>query len=324
MSVPVIGAILLFAGAPPGADVAAIAPPVLTAPNLPTTIPNDRPASVSSTASDSAPALQPVVDIAASGSLAPGTGNSAESQAETHVQDHGEIVVMSRARNVPGDPLQELNLASFRITQAVDETVVRPAAIAYSRIVPEPVRLGIRNFLDNLQQPVVFANFLAQHKIGKAAETFVRFGINSTIGVLGLFDFAKRKPFKLPNRKNGFGSTLGFYGVKPGPFLYLPIVGPTTARDLVGLVLDRLLLPIAIGKTFRKPVVAIPLAVLGELDQRDQFDEKMEALKGDASGYYTATREEYLRERQIYIDELRGKRQALPALPLPSAPPAVR
>ena len=319
---------MLFAGAPPGADVAAFAPPVLTALNLPTTIPNDRPAGVSFTTSDSAPALQPVVGIAASGSLAPGTGNSAEnaaeSQAETHVQDHGEIVVTSRARNVPGDPLQELNLASFRITQAVDETVVRPAAIAYSRIVPEPVRLGIRNFLDNLQQPVIFANFLAQHKIGKAAETFVRFGINSTIGVLGLFDFAKRKPFKLPNRKNGFGSTLGFYGVKPGPFLYLPIVGPTTARDLVGLVLDRLLLPLVIGKTFRKPVVAIPLAVLGELDQRDQFDEKMEALKGDASGFYTATREEYLRERQIYIDELRGKRKARLAPPLPSAAPAIR
>ncbi len=232
-----------------------------------------------------------------------------EVQSEAGVQDHGEIVVTSRARNVPGDPLQEFNFAAFQVTQAIDQAVVRPAAMAYSRIVPEPIRLGIRNVLDNLHQPVVFANFLLQHKIGKAAETFGRFGINATIGVLGLFDFAKRRPFKLPNRKNGFASTMGFYGVKPGPFLFLPIVGPTTARDLVGLVLDRLLLPLAVGKSFRKPVVAIPLTVFGELDQRDQFDEKMEALKGDTSGFYTATREDYLKERQAYIDELRGKRK---------------
>ncbi len=249
---------------------------------------------------------------------------SAAETGHTHVTEPGEIVVTSRARNVPGDPLQALNFASFQITQAVDEAVVRPAAMAYSRIVPEPIRLGVRNFLDNLQQPVVFANFLLQHKIGKAAETFVRFGINSTIGVLGLFDFAKRKPFSLPNRKNGFGYTMGFYGIKSGPFLFLPVVGPTTARDLVGLVLDRLLLPIAIGRAFRKPQVALPLAVLGQLDQRDQFDEKIEALKGDTSGFYTATREEYLKDRQAYIDELRSKRK-VPAVPsMPAVAPVTR
>ncbi|MFX6258432.1 MlaA family lipoprotein, partial [Acinetobacter baumannii] len=88
---------------------------------------------------------------------------------------------------------------------------------------PVPVRSGIRNFLYNLREPIVFVNFLLQHKAGKAAETLGRFVVNSTVGVGGLFDMAKRRPIHLPRRPNGFADTLGFYGVKPGPFLFLPL-----------------------------------------------------------------------------------------------------
>jgi len=320
MSVHALGAILFFAGSSAGVDApGAVLPASVRA--MPMTIFDSRGAALPM---PSAPSKTEVGASAEVPATSPAQLASAAETGHTHVTEPGEIVVTSRARSVPGDPLQELNFATFQVTQAVDDAVVRPAAMAYSRIVPEPIRLGVRNFLDNLQQPVVFANFVLQHKIGKAAETFVRFGINSTIGVLGLFDFAKRKPFRLPNRKNGFAYTMGFYGIKSGPFLFLPVVGPTTARDLVGLVIDRLLLPVAIGRAFRKPQVALPLAVLGQLDQRDQFDEKIEALKGDTSGFYTATREEYLKDRQAYIDELRGtqKTRAVPAMPLP--PPVPR
>lgn len=99
-----------------------------------------------------------------------------------------------------------------------------------------PIRSGLRNFRFNLHEPIVCVNFLFQHKVGKAGETLARFAINSTIGVAGVFDMAKRRTFRLPRRRNGFGDTMGFYGVKPGPYFFLPLIGPTTARDLLGTV----------------------------------------------------------------------------------------
>ncbi|MCE3590054.1 VacJ family lipoprotein, partial [Escherichia coli] len=102
---------------------------------------------------------------------------------------------------------------------------------------------GIRNFFNNLSEPVSFLNFMLQIKPGRAAETVARFAVNTTVGVGGVIDVARRKPFRRPRRPNGFANTLGFYGVKPGPFLFLPLIGPTTVRDLVGLSIDRMVLP---------------------------------------------------------------------------------
>ena len=315
MSVPALGTLLFFASAPIGAGAPPATAAILATPTLPTSVPDHRQPVLPEPVPLVAPPPQSFAVAEAS------MPASVEPKVQTNADDHGEIVVTSRARHVPGDPLQELNFATFQVTQAVDEAVVRPAAMAYSRIVPEPVRLGIRNFLDHLYQPVVFVNFLLQHKVGKAVETFGRFVINTTIGIVGVFDIAKRKPFKLPNRKNGFADTMGFYGVKSGPFLFLPIVGPTTARDLVGLFLDRLLVPLAAGRPFNKPAFAIPAGVLGQLDQRDQFDEELEARKGDARGFYSATREEYLKDRRDRIDALHGKRTGISVPVAPSTKP---
>ncbi len=109
-----------------------------------------------------------------------------------------------------------------------------PVAKAYKKSLPKPVRSGIRNFLNNLGEPIVFLNYLLQLKPGKAFETLGRFAINSTIGIGGLVDVAKKEPFNLPHRRNGFANTLGYYGVDSGSYLYLPIIGATTVRDLVG------------------------------------------------------------------------------------------
>lgn len=235
-----------------------------------------------------------------------------------------EIVVKARAPAPPGDPMQALNAKSFEITQAVDTAVIRPVARAYQRIVPDPLRSGFRNFLNNLREPVAFLNFLLQHKVGKAFETLGRFGVNTTLGAAGLFDVAKKKPFYLPRRRNGLGNTLGFYGVKPGPFLFLPIFGPTNLRDLLGDNLDRLVLPAVVGKPFNKPLYAFTIGALSSLDQRAEFDEKLQELhKGEDP--YAKTREDYLRSRQEAIDELHRKRsnpRPVPpaANPLPGVP----
>lgn len=231
-------------------------------------------------------------------------------QAEPPVSDDSEMVVTGRRGAPKGDPLEQANLVSFEITQAVDGAIIRPVAKTYQKILPDPVRSGIRNIINNLREPVVFVAFLLQLKPGKAAETAGRFALNSTVGLAGAFDFARRKPFNLPRRPNGLANTLGFYGVKPGPFLFLPLVGPTTLRDVIGDGIDRLLLPLAIGKPFNRPVVATASYVFSSLDQRAEFDEKLQALHADKVDPYSATREDYLRSRQAAIDELRGKTQA--------------
>jgi len=227
--------------------------------------------------------------------------------------DRTDIVVEGQTRAPPEDPLQAVNVKSFEVTQAVDTAIVRPVALTYQRTLPEPVRTGFSNFLNNLREPAVFINYMLQLKPGKAAETAGRFAINTTIGVGGLFDMAKRKPFKLPRRVNGFAYTMGYYGVKPGAFLFLPLVGPTTVRDLIGDTLDRAVVPLTFGSPFNRPVYSITTGTLSSLDQRAEFDHKLEKLHS-ADNAYKASREDYLRSRQAAIDALHGK--------TPSADPA--
>ncbi len=219
-----------------------------------------------------------------------------------------ELIVTGRAGPPKQDPLLGVNLMSYEATQAVDKALIRPAAKTYQRILPNPVRDGIRNIINNLREPVVFVNFLLQLKPGKAIETVGRFTINSTIGAAGAFDFAKRKPFNLPRRPNGLANTLGYYGVKPGPFLFLPLVGPTTIRDAIGDGLDRLLLPLAVGRPFNRPLVGTATYVFSSLDQRAEFDEKLQVIHSDRADPYATLREDYLRSREAAIAELHGRK----------------
>jgi phospholipid-binding lipoprotein MlaA len=223
--------------------------------------------------------------------------------------DQQEIVVTGQ-RGVPGDPIREVNAVSFAATEAIDQAVIGPAALAYAQVVPSPVRKGVRNFLHNLHEPVVFVNFMLQLKPGKAAETLGRFAINSTIGVAGLIDVAKRRPFRLPLRRNGFADTLGYYGVRPGPYLFLPLIGPTNPRDLVGLLVDRMMLPVSVGhfRAFRSfKHYTGPLAVMKVLDHRAEFDEQLQQLRTGSADPYAARRDFYLQRRQAEIDGLRGR-----------------
>jgi phospholipid-binding lipoprotein MlaA len=216
-----------------------------------------------------------------------------------------EIIVTARPGAAPGDPLEHINAKSFEVTQAVDNAVIGPVALAYEHSLPKPIRSGLRNFLYNLREPVVFLNFIIQLKPGKGAETFGRFAINSTIGVAGLVDVAKRHPFKLPRRPNGFADSLGFYGVKPGPFFFLPLIGPTTLRDLVGDGVDRFVLPLSVGRPFNRLAYTVPTAVVGTLDRRAEFYEKLRTIRGSPDPYSTR-RDLYLQGRQAEIDHLRG------------------
>lgn len=223
----------------------------------------------------------------------------------TPVAEDDVVVVQARQRT-PEDPFVAVNAQSFAVAQQVDTAFVGPVSLAYKNKVPEPVRDGVRNFLANTREPVVFLNFLLQFKPGKAAETFGRFAINTTIGAAGFFDVAKRQPFRLPRRPNGFANTMAYYGVKPGPFLFLPLIGPTTVRDAIGGGIDRLVLPFAFGAPFTDFAWGASTGTASGLDSRARFDEQLNALRNGSPDPYRARRELYLSRRQAEIDALHG------------------
>lgn len=228
--------------------------------------------------------------------------------------DQGDIVVTGR-KGRPDDPLAGVNAKAFEATQTIDRALVGPVALAYKRVLPSPVRSGLRNFLYNLHEPDVFVNYLLQLKPGKAVETLGRFALNSTLGVGGLVDVAKRRPFKLPRRPNGFADTFGIYGIKNGPFLYVPLIGPTTLRDLVGGMLDRFVLPVAVGSPFNQLAFSVPIGVLSTLDHRAEFDDQLHVLHDGVADPYATSRDFYLRRRQQEIDHIRGKEAQSPPTP---------
>jgi phospholipid-binding lipoprotein MlaA len=240
------------------------------------------------------------------------------------------IIVTANQGPPKGDPIAVVNEVSFGAVQSVDKAIIAPIAYGYRDGLPAPIRDGLHNVLNNLDEPIVFVNFLLQFKIGKAAETVGRFAINSTIGVAGLFDFAKKHPINLPRRSNGLADTLGYYGVGPGPYLYLPLIGSTTVRDVLGRVVDLSLLPAAVGKQFSNPIVSATKGALSSIDDRVENDVILTRVQ-ESGNPYAAMREYYLMKRRAEIDVLKGKRadanidlnelEFLDSLPAPTKQP---
>ena len=296
MSLSTVAALLLLSGT--------TSPPADVAPESPTK--TERQRIDDAPAPPEPPIVVPTIGPIASPSPdAPATSNG-EPPAEI-APSPDDIVVTARGEAPPGDPLQEANIASYRAVQSVDKALVAPVATGYQGIVPEPVRDGLGNALRNLSEPVNFLNFLLQFKIGKAAETLGRFAVNTTFGVGGLVDVAKTKPFNLPYRRNGFANTLGFYGVEPGPYFYLPLVGPTTLRDLAGNSIDLLVVPTTVGAPFDRTAYAVPTTVIKQLNDRIEGDAEIERLQEESADPYVETRTLYLEMRQREIDALKGK-----------------
>ncbi|MBX9665262.1 MAG: VacJ family lipoprotein [Novosphingobium sp.] len=216
------------------------------------------------------------------------------------------MVVSGAQKAPPEDPLAKANQTSYEVLQKADDLVVGPVASGYQKAVPRPLRMALRNFIRNLREPVAAAAFLLELKPGKMFETVGRFGINSTIGLGGTIDVARSKPFNLPYRQNGLANVLGYYGVGPGPYLFLPLVGPTTVRDLVGLFADRLAVPLAVGSPFNQAWYALPMGVIDALDYRNEADEDFKRLRNAADPYSTYRRV-YLQSRIDQIEALHGR-----------------
>lgn len=228
-----------------------------------------------------------------------------------------------KRHHAKGDPFEGFNRTMFSIHQFLDRIVFRPAAMVYKAVVPKLVRKGIRHVYSNIGEPLVFANDVLQLKPKRAVKTFGRFLVNSTVGIAGVLDVAKTRDFRLPHRDNNFGNTLGRYGVGPGPYVFLPLVGPGDLRDVVGGIGESQVLPFTIGTPFDRAEYRIPQAVLSGLDLRVESDDELKALLGGAVDPYASLRSAYLQDRAASIAEVRGDAATGPSpLDDPLADPA--
>jgi len=150
-------------------------------------------------------------------------------------------LLLSACATVPGpanpkDPYQSTNRAIFKFNQTIDEVAIKPAAKAYRFVTPQFVRTGIHNFFSNLNDVTVVINDILQGKASQGGRDALRFTVNTTVGVLGFIDVATQAG--LEKHHEDFGLTLGHWGAGSGPYLVLPLLGPSTVRDTIGLVPD--------------------------------------------------------------------------------------
>ncbi len=194
----------------------------------------------------------------------------------------------------PDDPLEPVNRVVYGFNEKVDTYVAQPVARGYVKAVPVPIRTGVSNFLDNLGYPAVIINDALQGKFAQAGRDTGRFLLNSTFGLAGLLDPATR--VGLEENREDLGQTLGSWGVGPGWYLMLPLLGPTTNRDLVGRGGDTFT---NLG-TYAENDARIALGVIGAVDLRARLLGAERVLK-DQFDPYVFVRSAYLQRRQYLV-----------------------
>lgn len=199
-----------------------------------------------------------------------------------------------------GDPFEPTNRAIFAVNQTLDDAVVGPTARAYDAVMPDPVQTGVRNFMSNLNQPVVFANALLQGDVHAAGDTFGRFLMNTTIGVAGVFDVASHEG--VPQHRRDFGQTLAVWGVEDGPYLVLPLIGPSNLRDATGRFVDRYPHPLNWNEEESGETWAWGLRALNGTQTRADLDDAIGSLNRTAIDPYVQARSAWRQSRAAFID----------------------
>jgi phospholipid-binding lipoprotein MlaA len=196
------------------------------------------------------------------------------------------------------DPLERVNRGVFWFNEQADRFVIKPVAKGYDWLLPRPVKRGVSNVFDNLFTPVVAVSDLLQGKFQHSAEDVGRFVVNSTVGVVGIFDVATG--WGLEKRHEDIGQAFGAWGIGSGPYLVLPILGPSNVRDGVGLV----------GNYFLQPQHYIEddetrwgVAVLGGIDTRYRLLDASTVLEQAALDRYAFVRSSYMQYRQNLVED---------------------
>lgn len=210
------------------------------------------------------------------------------------------------------DPAETVNRGIFKFNNAVDEAVLEPVAKGYRAAVPQPARTGVRNALRNLKTPTILANNLLQADLTGAGNTLTRFFANTLFGLGGLVDVAGSEG--VAYREEDFGQTLGVWGMGHGPYVVLPLFGPSSVRDTTGFIVDGYTDPVRIwlmnsdneGWYYGRVAVAT-------VDKREELLDVLSDLKRNSVDYYAAMRSAYIQKRDAQV---RGNDDAdLPDIP---------
>ena len=200
------------------------------------------------------------------------------------------------------DPLEPMNREIFRFNQFADKYLIKPVAQGYVAVIPEDGRKSVRNFLNNLRSPVILANDIMQGEVQRAGTTLARAVFNTTIGIGGLFDVGSG--IGLPFHDEDFGQTLAVWGVGEGPYLVLPILGPSNPRDAVGIVVDGFMDPLNLylENTDRSYLIYVRAAIDG-IDKRAQVLDVLDEIERTSLDFYATIRSLY---RQRRIEEIKN------------------
>ncbi len=211
--------------------------------------------------------------------------------------------------DVVNDPLEAFNRLIFEINLFLDGILIKPLALLYRDLIPPEVRTGVHNALSNLRAPVTLANDLMQGEGERAGNTIQRFVINSTVGLGGVLDVAT--DFGIPGHREDFGQTLATWGSGEGPYLVLPVLGPSNPRDVLGLIVDGFTDPL----TYVAPTEAlIARTSIRGIDEREAVIEPLDEIQKTSLDFYATLRSLY---RQRRDDEIRNGRPA-PVMTIPS------
>ena len=210
------------------------------------------------------------------------------------------------------DPFEPLNRVIFTVNIEADRYILKPVAYVYKEAVPQPIRAIVGNLLDNLRSPVILVNAVLQGDFDRAGATLFRFSVNSTLGFAGVADVAADMGFV--RRNEDFGQTLAVWGVAEGPYLMLPVLGPSNLRDAVGRAADYVADPFAYLRDDR---FAYSRFSANTVDVRARNYELLNDLENTSVDFYAAIRSLYRQNRRDAINN--GAEAEFPPLPVISA-----
>lgn len=206
------------------------------------------------------------------------------------------------------DPLEPLNRRIFAFNLSADRYVIKPVAKGYRQVLPQPVRDGLRHAIDNLNEPLILVNCVLQGRLKSAAVTGGRFIVNSTVGVGGLGEVAER--WKMPKQVGDFGQTLWAWGFPEGPYLVLPLFGPSSPRDAIGQGIDVYLDPVryVVRNNNYPNAVSNGKMVVDGVDRRERNLDTLDELQKESIDFYASLRSLYRQNRAAELHN--GKPQA--------------
>ena len=195
----------------------------------------------------------------------------------------------------PADPWEGFNRTMFSFNEGLDKAILKPVTQGYRFIMPDFAEVGVHNFFENIGDVKTFFNNALQGKPKEASEDLGRVLINTTLGIGGLFDVATL--FGIPKHNEDFGQTLGAWGVDSGPYLVLPLFGPSSVRDGVGMIPDSMVDPL---QEIGDEDTLLGLQVLRVIDKRAELLKAEGVISGDR---YTFIRDAYLQRREFEVND---------------------